>query len=813
MVSPVCFAAVELDVTVGLGGHAKLGAWAPVRVVVDNKGEATRGELVIPPQTATDELSDYRVSVDVPPQSRRAFMMYARLRVAASALTVEFRPQTGTKVVQHASCALHEPGSRIVLAISRKAGGLGTIGAAPIVSAGPGGPRGYTTADSVVAYVTPDRSTGALGLPDRPAGYEGLATVVLRDISPKDFEDSERDSLVGWVESGGLLVVMAGPNVAELRDSFIEKLSPVSIRGQRVLPHLGALAEYFRQNLNYGRALVADTEAKRGATVIVTQDGVPLLASRPWQTGMVYFCAADCTAPPLNSADLLLTEMWSDILQHQHPVDEWAPLMRLRPKEESAPGGGLSPGIVQLPVLRWEAFALFGGYLLVYIAVLVAVNVLAKRLDRREWTGHATLLGIMVFSLGALYLGSSARLASCRTYDAGVAALRSGASVAWLEGVSGLRSPAARTYNLTAGTPEETLEYLWGAHRELSWPVQEQPTFGVRALPTDLWGFAALRVQGPWRAGGPITTRMLTVNDRPAVSIENGTPYDLRWPFVLLPGGLVTMEGLIPAGSTRETNPFEHSLLQRAQPSPVSPRADDSLFQKLAEHCKAEDSRKAPSVEARIRHRLLQQLGATEGDYRQASRSSMWYPTMPPMPGTPGQPEPFAPQHPIFGAWIDLPQPLLGVSPAREVHVSQILVMVEVPEEGLRPPGGVLRFGDILPTVDSGASGIRPAEEGKLWVSNGAYELRFQLPPESASQTLAALTLTTGTDAADLRADVYNYRLRRWQGIGVAQGTRTATGLYPPSDYVRWPWVRVRVRRRGSEPRTVYCELSGVYGR
>jgi hypothetical protein len=810
----MCSAAVELEVTVGLGGHAKLGAWAPVRVVLDNKGEATRGELVIPPQTATDEFSDYRVSVDVPPQSRRAFVMYARLRVAASAVTVEFRPQTGARVVQHASCALHEPGSRIVLAISRKAGGLGTIGAAPIVSAGPGGAPGYTTADSVVAYVTPDRSSGALGLPDRPAGYEGMTAVVLRDISPKDFEDSERDALVGWVESGGLLVVMAGPNVAELRDSFIERLSPVSIRGQRVLPHLGALAEHFRQNLNYGRALVADTERKRGATVLVTQDGLPLLASRPWQTGMVYFCAADCTAPPLNSADLLVTEMWSDILQNQHPVDEWAPLMRLRPTEQSAPGGGLSPGIVQLPVLRWEAFALFGGYLLAYIAALVAVNLLAKRLDRREWTGHATLVVIAAFSLGALYIGSSAGLASCRTYDAGVAALQSGASVAWLEGVSGLRSPAARTYNLAASTGEETLEYLWGAHRELSWPVQEQAIFGLRALPTDLWGFAALRVQGPWRAGGPITARLLTVDDRRvAVSIENGTPYDLRWPFVLLPGGLVTMEGLIPAGSTRETNPFERSQRQRAQPSPVPRSTDDSLFQKLAEHCKAEDSRTAPSVEARIRHRLLRQLGANESDYQQASRSSIWYPSMPAMRATPDESEPFAPSQPIFGAWIDLRQPLLEVSPAREVPVSQILILVAVPQEGLRPPSGVRRFGDILPTLDSGASGIRPAEEGKLWVSKGTYELRFQLPADSASQTLAALALTTGTGGGDLRAEVYNYRLRRWQPVRVAQGTRTATVLYPPSDYVRWPWVRVRVSRRGSDLGNVYCGLSGVYGR
>jgi len=807
LVPSVAFAAVELDVTVGLGGHARLGAWTPVRVVVDNKGEATRGELVIPPQETTSPTSDYRIAVDVPPSSRRAFEMYARPRDGASALRVEFRPQVGPRVAKEAACAWHDSRSRIVVAISRKAGGLGAAGTAQITEAGPSAQNYYSSAESVVTYVTPDRSTGALGLPDRAAGYEGVSAVVLRDISPGDFEESERDALVAWVESGGLLVIVAGPNVAELRGSFIEKLSPLKVRGQTALPHLGALAESFRQDLNYGRALVANTEAKPDAKVIVSQGGLPLLASRRYASGMVYFLTADCTAPPLDSADALQTEMWSDILEERPPKESWPMLLRLRPSGQPLTRGGVSPGLVQLPVLRWEAFALFGGYLLAYIAALVIANVGLKRLDRREWTGQATGLVIIAFSLGAFFVGSSEKLAACRTYDAGVAALRSGSSVAWLEAVSGLRSPAARRYNVAAGTEGQTIEYIWGAQRKLSWPLGQYATFGLRDMPVPLWGFGVVRVQGPWRMEGRITTRLIAVDQhRVAVSIENGTPYDLRWPFVLLPGAPVTMSGLIPAGNTRETDPFEGSRLERSQAA-----TPESPLKALTEHCKAEDKRTAPSPEARIRHRLLSQLGVTESEALASSRGSSWYPSFPTMPTQTQEVSALLSEHATFGAWIKLKRPLVGVSPSEGLHVSEVLVLVEVPEDYSLPTPGAWRFTQPLPTIDASSSGVGLAEGGALRIAPGEHELRFRLPMQPARQKVSALAISLRAKTPGLKAEVYNYEQRRWEELRVSVSTTPSAVevLAPAADYVRGPWVKVRLSHRQREPLEVNCTLSG----
>jgi len=151
---------VQLQATAGLGGHLVVGEWAPVSVIVENSGKETSGDLVIPPQMATGDGHEYRVAIDVPPSSRRAFTLYLRYLIDASEVTVEFQPERGRKKVStKATCSAHDAGSRLVYVISRAAGGLSYLGAVPMPMVtdeyGTHGSR-----DSVVAYATPRSCDG-----------------------------------------------------------------------------------------------------------------------------------------------------------------------------------------------------------------------------------------------------------------------------------------------------------------------------------------------------------------------------------------------------------------------------------------------------------------------------------------------------------------------------------------------------------------------------------------------------------------------------------------------------------------------------
>ncbi len=809
----------ELKVAVGFQDHVKLGAWAPVRVIVDNtRGTAARGELVIPRQPITPR-EEYRVRLDLPPSSRRAFMLYVRFTEVTSPLRVELRLQGRRPLTVDAPCSPHGVASRLVLAISRTAGGLSFIGAVPLPGP-PSNDRSAPAHDSAVAYAVPDSATGALGLPDQPVGYSSLSAVVIRDISPSSFQPEEQDALVKWVQGGGLLVIVAGPNAGELRDSFLEKLSPVRLRGQRTVQGLDRLAARFMGQLAPGEALVADTELAPGAEPIAVQDGVPILARRRAENGTVYFLAADSSAPPLRDADRLLIAMWTDILREASTAHAWTPPTA----DPDRQAGGLETGTVRLPVVDWDAFAIFGGFLLAYIVFLVPLNRLVlRRVDRREWTGWAVLLFVFLFSAGSLYLGKASQLGSSRTYEAAVARARSGSSVAWIDGVVGLRSPNERQYAISAPDTGRSLECLIASQRVPPPWVDEENGFRLPQAAVDLWGFGAFRVEGPLDLGGRVTAQLAAIDGRNlAVVVENHTPHPLIHPFVLTGGGMHAVEELAPdsqPGSTRQSEPVSQSELSSSGwgngPMPS--------FAMLAKHCDAADER-GSSAEQRMRNRLLTQLTGVASS--SGGGSGLF--------GSPlrrmysGQPRetPPPPSGPVFGAWVKLSGPLVSIVPRPGTLSSEVLLLVDIPVDpslvppairpAALPPGPpVLPSGPTAPfqtqhtsTSQSGGTTHTNAQKS-FQIQSGTRELTFSTPLRGHA-SVTRIEVNVSCARPGLSAGVKNVRRGYWYGLNVG----LSQALPSPGDYINPATgeVTVRVSNPGQQPASVSCTVS-VTGR
>ncbi len=790
---------IQLEATPGFQGHVVLGSWAPVRVVIRNRGPAATGHLVIPSQSATDE-REYRLAVEVPPSSRRAFTLYFRYLNPVD-VAVQLRLDNGQRVGVEVPCAPHEYGSRVVLAVSRRAGGLSFIGAVPL--APPADADASAKVDSVVAYASPDSQTGKLGLPDHVAGYSSISAVVLRDISPSSFEPDEQQALDRWVRGGGLLVVLAGPNVAELRDTFVEELAPVRIRGQRTLPHLEALARRFSAMVSLREALVADTEAKPGAQIIVEQDRVPLLVRRQHDNGAVYFAAADCAAPPLDSEDKLLLAMWGHILADNPHVRTWEPLALLSSPDMQ----GVPADVIRLPVTQWNSFAVFGGFLLAYIVVLFGLaQLVLRKTDRREWGGHVMLLVIAVFSVGALLLGRSVKLAFRRTYEAGVAYMRSGSSVAWVDGIVGLRSPNRHQATFRSSGPGHALDYVCAGRRIPNWPISQEQGFAAVDVPLDLWGVGAFRVEGPLQLDRPVLVEFTARSDpNLGVLVENQTPYDLRYPFVLT-GATAHPLNDVPAGDIAEdAGTVPRAEVAGVQRSPVRVQEDV-----LLNHCNARFGATATAGQ-RIRWgllRLLQSAGA-EQPY------GVGFGGMIPPGGYGEEEETLAlPSQPIFGAWIELPSGLVELSPTPDARVSEVLLLVDVSLDVDLLGKENVPFDELIPTIDQRAAGIWRDYQKKLVVESGSHELTFDVGIAPGHRRAVSLQVELGCDATGLKAEVQNVRTGAWEPLSVDPGRRVTTPLSPPNDYVRWPqgWVKVRLSRDAALQTHVSCSMSGVLG-
>jgi hypothetical protein len=789
---------IQLEATPGFQGHVVLGSWAPMRVVIRNRGPAATGHLVIPSQAATDE-REYRLAVEVPPSSRRAFTLYFRYLNPVD-IAVQLRLDNGQRVGVEVSCAQHEYGSRIVLAVSRRAGGLSFIGAVPL--APPAGAEASAKVDSVVAYASPDSQTGKLGLPDHVAGYSSIAAVVLRDISPSSFDPDEQQALDRWVRGGGLLVVLTGPNVAELRDTFVEELAPVRIRGQRTLPHLEALARRFNAVVSLREALVADTEAKPDAQIVVAQDGVSLLVRRHHDNGTVYFTAADCAAAPLESENELLLAMWGYILADSPHVSSWEPLALLSSPDMQ----GLPADVIRLPVTQWNSFAVFGGFLLAYIVALFGLaQLVLRKTDRREWGAHVILLVIAVFSVGALALGRSVKLAFRQTYETGVAHMQSGSSVAWADGIVGLRSPNRHQATFRPSGPGLALDYVCAGRRIPNWPISQEQGFAAVDVPLDLWGVGAFRVEGPLQLGGQVLVQFTAGRDQNlGVLVENQTPYDLRYPFVLT-GATVHPVNDVPAGDILEAGVVPRGEVAGVQKSPVRVQEDV-----LLNHCNA---RSGPTATAgqRIRWgllRLLESAGAQQ-PYGVGFGGMM-------PPGGYGDEEKTLPlpSQPIFGAWIELPSGLAELSPPPDARVSEVLLLVDVSLDVAVLGKENVTFDSLIPTIDQRAAGIWRDHQKKLVVESGSHELTFDVGVVPGRRQAVSLQVALGCDRPGLKAEVQNVRTGSWEPLNVDPGRRVTTALSPPNDYVRWPqgWVKVRLSQDAPLQTHVSCSMSGVLG-
>ncbi len=471
--------------------------------------------------------------------------------------------------------------------------------------------------------------------------------------------------------------------------------------------------------------------------------------------------------------------------------------------------GGLSPDTVRLPVAEWNTFAVFGGFLLAYIVILVPVNrFVLRRLDRREWTGWAVLISIALFSAGSLYLGKAAPLASCRVYDTAIARARSGASIAWADGVVGIRSPGERWFDVSAADSGRSLECLAASRRAPPPAVDLEGGFSIPRVALDLWGFGAFRVEGPLDLGGRVSAQLATVNGKNlAVIVENRTPHRLKRAFVLTLSAVHPVEE-VAAGRVKQFGPLAQSEL-----AGTGAPGSNVVAASLAQHCEAADKRGASPGE-RIRSRVLAQFTGVSQSMGSPHPSYFGMSPPGPIPAPVGEAPALGPGRVVFGAWLDLPTPLADVSPRPAARTSEVLLLVNVPLDVSLPVTGSLDFGPLYPSAQGGSADLDRDWRGRMRIRSGSHELDFVLPPPLGNRHATRLSVTVGCDQPGVTVEVMNYRTGQWEPLEVEPGHSRPTALRPPDDYVRWPEGRAKIRLSREQPHETYvsCTLSGALG-
>ncbi len=287
-----------MTVSPGFKGMAKIGDWLPVNVSLANDGPSVTGQLQIeindnaapgnrvrnfsgrPPTT-------YTIDATLPSHSRKQYQIDIFLPNIADAITARLVTDQGVLVEQTGKMQALS-GSDVL---------CGTLS------------RNQDFYQSLTTLDLPGRTgkkpfVAALTLADIPSSQHALSSLdclILNNVSMTGLNDDQKSALLGWVEDGGLLVLGGGNGWQKTLQPLPKELLPVNVTGLKTVPTLQPLADFAQQPIKGDGPWPVVAGTAVNSTVVLQQNGVPLLVGARRGKGDVIFLAVDPTAEPLNT--------------------------------------------------------------------------------------------------------------------------------------------------------------------------------------------------------------------------------------------------------------------------------------------------------------------------------------------------------------------------------------------------------------------------------------------------------------------------------------------------------------------------------
>ena len=418
---------VTLTARAGFAGNCKENRWIPVRVTVQNKGADLNGRVQVAYQNGKGGQSGYAVDLSLPGGSRKEFFLYLYPDGYLAKLNVNL--MVGDRVVEttrlQVTCIASES-----LIVGLLADNPSAFSALTTLTA----PNGFTR-------IAPLQ---LVDLPDQPQGLEALDALIISGMDTGPLTDQQRAALKIWLAQGGKLLVVGGPNwqsAASGLDAFL----PIDLNSSLTVASLSAIPDYLKSSISMDAqsAILAVGQLRPKATVLLAQDGVPVLVQQQIGFGHSYYLAADPGLQPLST--------WKDMGRLYESLLK-APSLRPTWVNPTWDTYAANQAIAALPALGLPptlyVFCLLG----IYILVIGPINYLILRaIKRQEWAWVTIPLFVIGFTLVAYFSGYFIRgsrpvlnrLAFVQAWD--------NVDRAQAYGVVGLYSPGRTRYTLQAG--------------------------------------------------------------------------------------------------------------------------------------------------------------------------------------------------------------------------------------------------------------------------------------------------------------------------------------------------------------------------
>lgn len=288
---------VRMEVNAGFEGAGRLGGWIPLEIELVNEGAEVRAEVqVVVAQTGgrstfTSVPTTFTLPVVLPRLSQKRFTMEVNLPSVNNRMTARLvSPGSNTVLVEREIAMARVPlGDYFCGVLARD-------------------PSSY---DFLAALDLPPpiRRVRLAGLepatvPSRAQLLGSFDCIIVDNAATGQLRQEQLDALQVWVGTGGLLLAVGGATWQSTLGPLPADLLPVDVTGLSSSPSLSALGELMENPIDTtGPFLLSQARPKvdRGARVVASQDGTPLIVAAKRGEGTVMYLAYEPTSRSIRS--------------------------------------------------------------------------------------------------------------------------------------------------------------------------------------------------------------------------------------------------------------------------------------------------------------------------------------------------------------------------------------------------------------------------------------------------------------------------------------------------------------------------------
>ena len=566
-----------LNLQIDLDGTTKVGYWLPVQAQLGNAGASFRGTLVVrtysgPPRSAgrITALSSWSFEepVSLPHGAQQQINLSVPYTLSPSdpqGVVAMLLDQRGkTIATQTQTVFTLKPGDLFVGILSDQQSGFDPLS---IVSL----PNQFDS----LTLTNLDAST----MPTSAAVLQNFDVLILDDFNTSTLSASQRIALQTWINDGGVLIDVGGPDWQRTLGTLPPALLPVTVDGSSTLPAGTPLIPVGSDDAQASGQKPAPTALQTSIPIstatlrsgqnatfdresILSSGDTPLIVQAREGQGVIYYLAFDPAREPFSGWQSTST-LWHDLffraLADRLLISNAAPTYATGPAQLLARGGIMQMLYPDARLALWTIGLLLACYLLVLGPVCY---LLMRRNKRSNWGWRVMLGSIVVFSLLSYGLASYERGTSLVNNSISIIQLNQGSSSAHITTYMGVFVPNAGDYrvqipgNVLAQPVSNLLTssraFLANNDPPTIITPQSQDTT-ITLSQNEPWTFQPIVAEQDRQLAGGITANLALRNNALVGTISNTLKTSLSDVYVLLPLGFIAI-GSLPAGATQQIN-------------------------------------------------------------------------------------------------------------------------------------------------------------------------------------------------------------------------------------------------------------------